>query len=76
MEDKPMNTNERLTLTIEETARLLGVGRNLAYERAKTGEICPGLRVIKIGRRLLVSKKAVEKLLSEPQPLNRTPAGK
>ena len=41
---------ERLTLTVEETAKLLGIGRQLAYKRAKTGEI----PVIQIGRRLLV----------------------
>ncbi len=69
-------SNERLTLTIEETAHLLGISRNLAYERAKTGEICAGLRVIKIGKRLLVSKKAVEELLQEPQPFNAAPAAK
>jgi len=37
---------ERLTLTIEETAKLLGIGRQLCYEKAKTGEI----PVLKIGR--------------------------
>lgn len=63
---------EKLTLSIEEAAKLLGIGRNLAYDRVKTGEI----PVIKIGRRLLVPKKALEKLLAEPQPLNLTPAGK
>ena len=60
---------ERLTLTIDETAKLLGIGRQLAYDKVKTGEI----PVIKIGRRLLVPRKALEKLLEEPQPLNLTP---
>jgi excisionase family DNA binding protein len=59
-----VNTNGRLTLTIEETAQRLGISRNLAYERAKTGEICPGLRVIKVGRRLLVSRRALDEVLS------------
>jgi len=63
---------ERLTLTIDETAKLLGIGRQLAYNRAKTGEI----PVIKIGRRLLVSRSALAKLLAEPKPLNLTPASK
>ena len=63
---------ERLTLTVAETAKLLGIGRNLAYDKVKTGEI----PVIKLGRRLLVPKKALEALLTEPQPLNLTPAGK
>ena len=63
---------ERLTLTVEEAAKLLGIGRQLAYERVKTGEI----PVIKIGRRLLVPRSALEKLLVDPKPLNLTPAGK
>lgn len=63
---------DKLTLSIEEAAKLLGIGRNLCYDRVKTGEI----PVIKIGRRLLVPKKALEKLLAEPQPLNLTSATK
>ncbi len=59
---------ERLTLTIEETAKLLGIGRQLAYDRVKTGDI----PVIKIGRRLLVPRSALEKLLADPKPLNLT----
>lgn len=54
---------ERQTLTIEETAKLLGIGRQLAYNRVKTGEI----PVIKIGRRLLVPRRALEKLLEQGQ---------
>lgn len=59
-ERKGMET-ERLTLTIEETAKLLGIGRQLAYDKAKTGEI----PVIKIGRRLLVPRRALERLLEQ-----------
>jgi len=66
MEDK------RLTLSVEEAAKLLGIGRNLAYDRVKTGEI----PVLKIGRRLLVPRSALEKLLAEPKPPNVTPASK
>jgi len=58
---------EKLTLTIEETAKLLGIGRNLAYDRVKTGEI----PVIKIGRRLLVPRRALEKLLEQGQAINQ-----
>ena len=57
---------ERLTLTVEETAKILGIGRQLAYDRIKTGEI----PVIKVGRRLLVPRRALEKLLEEPKPFN------
>jgi len=61
---------ERLTLTVEETAKILGIGRQLAYDRIKTGEI----PVIKIGRRLLVPRRALEELLEEPKPLNLAPS--
>jgi len=63
---------DKLTLSVEETAKLLGIGRNLCYERVKTGEI----PVIRIGRRLLVPRRALEKLLEEPKSLNSTPASK
>lgn len=56
---------QRLTLTVEETAKLLGIGRQLAYDRVKAGEI----PVIKIGRRLLVPRRALEKLLEQGQAL-------
>ena len=42
------------TLTVPEAARLLGIGRNLAYEIAsRDGEIA-GVPVIRVGRRLLI----------------------
>lgn len=50
---------ERLTLTVEETAKLLGIGRQLAYDRVRTGQI-PAIR---FGRRLVVPKRALERLL-------------
>lgn len=64
--------DQRLTLTVDETAKLLGIGRNLAYDRVKTGD----LPLLKIGRRLLVPRAALEKLLSEPKPLTLTQGGK
>jgi excisionase family DNA binding protein len=42
--------NQRKTQTIEETAKELGIGRNLAYEAARRGEI----PTIRIGKRILV----------------------
>jgi excisionase family DNA binding protein len=50
---------EPQTYHIEEAARLLGIGRNHAYEAAKRGQI-PS---IKIGRRLLVPRAALDRLL-------------
>ncbi len=49
------------TLTVAEAARLLGIGRGLAYEAARRGDI-PALR---IGRRFVVPRVALERLLAE-----------
>ena len=61
---------DKLTFSVEEAAKLLGIGRNLCYDKVKTGEI----PVLKIGRRLLVPKAALEKLLNEPKPSDLTPS--
>ena len=63
---------ESLTMTVEQAAAALSISRSLAYEAARDGR----LPCIKIGRRLLVSRRALEKLLAEPKPLNPTPVGK
>ena len=51
---------DTLTLTVTECAKRLGIGRNLAYEAIARGEI----PVIRVGKRLLVPKIALEKMLS------------
>lgn len=50
----------RQTLSIVQAGALLGIGRNQAYEAAKRGE----LPTIKIGKRLLVPRVQLERLLS------------
>jgi hypothetical protein len=45
---------KRTTVNIETAARLLGVGRTAAYEEARGGTL-DGMRVIRVGRRMLVS---------------------
>lgn len=47
------------TLTVTEAAKLLRLGRASAYEAIKTGEL-PSIR---IGKRILVPRKALERLL-------------
>ncbi len=47
------------TLSVEETAEILGIGRNSAYEGVRTGEI-PSIR---IGKRILVPRLALERIL-------------
>lgn len=53
-------STEKLTHTIEEAASLLGVSRNSAYTLAKTG----ALPTIRLGKRLLVPKAALDRLLT------------
>ena len=56
-----MGEADRLTLTVEEAAQLLGISRGLAYELARCGK----LPVVRLGRRLLVPKAALNKMLQE-----------
>ena len=56
--------NERLTYTITEAAKLLGIGRNAAYNAARIG----ALPTIKIGHRILIPKTALERLLAATGP--------
>ena len=51
---------QKQTLTVPETARVLGIARNSAYLAVRTGAI-PSL---KIGRRILVPRQAVERMLA------------
>jgi excisionase family DNA binding protein len=52
---------EGLTYTVEKAASLLGIGRNKGYEAAKSGE----LPTIKFGKRILVPRLALERMLSK-----------
>jgi excisionase family DNA binding protein len=54
------DTNARRTYKIEEAGKLLGIGRNQAYEAAKRGDF----PTIKIGKRLLVPKAALDRMLA------------
>jgi excisionase family DNA binding protein len=53
---------ERRTFTVEEAGRVLGLSRNTAYALAKSGE----LPTVRLGRRLLVPRQALDALLSKP----------
>ena len=62
-----MGTNEadRSTLTVEEAAARLGISRTLAYELARTGRL--PVPVLRLGRRVLVSRLALERVLAAEQ---------
>ncbi len=60
-------TIDRQTLTVEEAATLLGIGRNSAYQAIARGEL-PALR---LGRRLLVPRAALDRHLAESGAVER-----
>ena len=51
---------EKVVMTVEQAAEYLGISRPTAYEAVHTGE----LPHIRIGRRILVPRAALEKLLA------------
>lgn len=52
---------DRLTLNIEDVARLLGINRSTAYDLAKRDAL--PAPVIRLGRRMVVPRRAMEALL-------------
>ena len=59
-----LSDDDRLTWTITEAAQLLGISRATAYEAAHRGE----LPVRLIGRRMLVPRIALLRLLEQDAP--------
>ena len=61
----------RLVYTVEEAAKLLGISRSFAYEAVNNGQI-PSMR---IGRRILVPKAALERVLltGDPEASSKPP---
>ena len=52
-------TNAKLTYTVEEAGKILGISRGSAYAYAKDGAI----PTIRLGNRVLVPKAALDKML-------------
>jgi excisionase family DNA binding protein len=55
-----INNKERLTMTVEEAGRALGISRPTAFKLANSGE----LPTIRMGKRLLVPRVQLERLLN------------
>ena len=49
-----------LTVSVTEAARLLGIGRTLAYDLVTRGE----LPAVRLGRRVLIPRHAIDRLLT------------
>ncbi len=58
---EPTSTAPAAVLTIQETARLLRISRQSAYQAVRTGE----LPTVKIGRRILVPRHRLEAMLGD-----------
>ena len=60
-----MDTEGTQTATVKvgEAARILGIGRQTAYELARQGKL-PGAR--RLGHRIVVSRRALEAFLEDP----------
>lgn len=57
-----INNSRRETLSVAEAGRRLGISRSSAFQAAANGQ----LPVIKIGKRLLVPRVALERMLGAP----------
>jgi excisionase family DNA binding protein len=57
-------SEDRLTMTVEEAAKVLGISRAFGYEAVNTGDI----PTIRIGRRILVPKAALHRLVAGEPP--------
>jgi excisionase family DNA binding protein len=59
--------DESLTIKVGEAAKLLGISRPFAYQMAHEGK----LPVIRFGKRMVVPKKAIEKMLELPETFGK-----
>ena len=55
--------SERLTMTIPQFAAACSISRGLAYDLARRNEL--PVPVIRLGRRMVLSRKAVEAVLAQ-----------
>jgi hypothetical protein len=63
---------DTVTITVEQARLLLGVGRTTAigaYQR--TGFLIPGVPVIRVGRRCVVSTSHLRAALGRPEPIRK-----
>jgi excisionase family DNA binding protein len=60
-------SSEKIILSVTETAYLLGLSRNATYQGVQSGAI-PSIRV---GKRILIPKAALERMLECDCQLNR-----
>lgn len=66
-----MDPNTRITMSVEEAAAMIGLGRNAAYEAVRRGDI-PSVR---IGGRIFVPVASFRKLFDVDTAKNETGTG-
>ncbi|GAC1546113.1 MAG: hypothetical protein NVS2B17_29080 [Candidatus Velthaea sp.] len=59
--DVMVSSVDRATVTVQEAGKILGIGRNAAYDAVSTGRI-PSIRISP--RRIVVPRAALEKMLA------------
>ena len=65
-----MSDNGALLVSVEEAAKLLGIGRGLAYDLVREGR----LPHVKLGRRLLVPRQGLEEWIAQESGVSSLPA--
>ena len=60
-----MLDSETRTYTVDQVAKILGIGRSAAYEAVRTSAL-PSIRITP--RRIVIPRAAIAKLLGEEQP--------
>lgn len=65
--DRRLEPKYPLTVTVAEAARMLGISRNSAYEAVRRGE----LQGARLGRRIVISIAALERLLGDGATAHR-----
>ena len=53
--------NQSLLVTVEEAARLLGIGRTTMFELIGSGDV----KSVRLGRRRLIARKSLESFIDE-----------
>ena len=58
------NIDKRLCITVPEAAEMLGISKNFAYQLVREGKL-PSIR---FGKRILIPRAALEKILEKGVP--------
>lgn len=61
LDNQLIKTDDRITLTAEEVAKMLGMSKRFVYELAQRGE----LPCKRFGRKVLFSRQAIETMVEE-----------